>query len=293
MRGVESIVSEVQMWKDAKSIHFEPLNGGCVNCTYKVRVDGVYYVLRINGDQNTYLGLKREGEVEAVHKASKIGIAPNVFSESNSEYLITEYVQGGVISKEEIHNPLLIRRAAETLLKVHGLEGLDRECSPFDLVGKYLEGARALNVKFPEGLTEVLRNMDSIENRYSINYKYNKKYCHNDYYAFNIINNKIDLFVIDWELSGYGDAFFDMASLSFSNSFSEAEDEILLKGYFGNVEDEYKLILYDMKYMNMLREISWALLHSGLDVKKVNHDVNYYNSAVWFFDRLRNGYVSV
>lgn len=51
--------------------------------------------------------------------------------------------------------------------------------------------------------------------------------------------------------------------------------------------------MYDMKYMNMIREISWALLHSKIEVKRVNHDINYYESAVWFFKRLKDGHVSV
>lgn len=294
MRDIKDIIKEIDIWRSAKKISYEILNGGCTNCTYKINVDEVFYVLRVNGDQNKFLGLKREDEVEVLLKASQIGIAPKIYTTKNkSEYLITEYINGRIISSEEIHNNDFIKKVAKVLHEVHNLEGVNRECSPFYLVNKYIEGAKLLNVELPEGLYEVLKNVDIIEKRCSINSKYNKKYCHNDFYTFNIINNGCDLYVIDWELSGIGDVFFDLATISFSNRFSKEEDELLLRSYFGNLEDEYKVLMYDMKYMNMIREISWALLHSGMQVKKVNHDINYYESALWFIKRLKEGIVTV
>lgn len=294
MRDIKDIVNEVDMWKNATSISYEPLNGGCSNCTYKVNVDGVNYVLRINGEQNRFLGLQREDEAAAVSVANGKGIAPKVFTSANQgEYLITEYIQGTIVDPKDIHTSDFIENVVKVLLKVHQVEGINRECSPFYLVNKYIEGAKILNVKIPDGLYDVLRNIDSIEKKSAQNTQYYKKYCHNDFYTFNIVNSSSELYVIDWELSGQGDIFFDLATISFSNRFSEEEDGILLRSYFGYLEDEHRVHLYDMKYMNMLREISWALLHSGMDVMKVNHDTNYYESAQWFLARLKDGIVTV
>jgi hypothetical protein len=56
---------------------------------------------------------------------------------------------------------------------------------------------------------------------------------------------------------------------------------------------EHKIPLHNMKYMNMLREITWSLIHSGMDVQRVNHDHDYYGNAMWFIDRMKQGYVVV
>ena len=50
--------------------------------------------------------LSKRDATEAVHKASELGLAPKVFiTENKAEYLITEFVQGKIISTEEIHRP--------------------------------------------------------------------------------------------------------------------------------------------------------------------------------------------
>lgn len=294
MRDIESIIPEVKMWRDAKSISYSPLNGGFVNCTYKVDVDGNSYVLRINGSQNSFLNLRREDEVEVVRKVNELGFAPKVYIvENKSDYLITEFINGSIIKRPEIHDPTIIKKVAMMLTKVHEITGVSRECSPFFLIQKYLEGAKLLNVVIPSDLEILLKKVDEIENRSSKYGAIITKYCHNDYYTFNIIKKDESLFVIDWELSGVGNIFFDLATISFSNAFSKEEDDILLKQYFGFIEDEHKTLLYDMKYMNMLREATWALLHSGMEIKKINHNINYYNVALLHIERLKNGFVSM
>lgn len=74
-------------------------------------MDNKFYVLRINSNQNEYLDLSREKEQDANIKASKLGLAPIIFSTRNKkDFLITEFIEGKSIETEKMHNPDLIKR---------------------------------------------------------------------------------------------------------------------------------------------------------------------------------------
>lgn len=291
MRNIENILFDIELW-NGKEITYEPLNGGLSNVTYKVFADGTPYVLRINGTQNDFLGLNRKEEIEAIKKAHTLGIGAEVFYGDN-EILITEFKSGMLLTKDELHNPLYIQKVADVLRTAHTITNVNRQCSPFDLVGKYLAGARKLGAKLPVGLDDFLREMEAIERRSFRNSTITKGYCHNDAYRINILNTDGELCLIDWELSGAGNIFFDFATVSFINGYTEEEDRLLLERYFGRYEDEFAEMLHDMKYMNMLREIGWALLHSVMEEHHINHEFNYYESAIWFSNRLKDGHVSL
>lgn len=292
---IEEVIKDVQQWNQAKKIEFEPLNGGYTNVTYKVNIDNNLYAIRINGHQNEFLKLKREEEIRAIEQAARLDLAPMVLDCKNKDdYLITEFLNGSILSKEEIHEPEIIKKVAEALRKVHSIKDIKRICSPYHLIRSYLEGAERLGVKIPIELGSYLERMTEIENSRKKDLENTNKYCHNDYFTFNMIKSDYEnIKVIDWELSGIGDAYFDLATLSFSNSFNQAEEIILLRSYFGNYNHEMHSILSDLKLVCMIREISWALLHSGIEVEKVNHEMNYYQFALWVLDRLRQGFITL
>lgn len=295
MDNINIALKNIPEWSGIEKITYEPLNGGLSNVTYKVKVDNKFYVLRINGNQNEYLDLSREEEQNVIIKASKLGIAPGVFLTTDKRnFLITDFIEGKALIAEEIHNTDLIKKVTSTLLKIHSLKGIERKCSPFDLIRKYLSGAQDLKVTFPDNLYKHLKRMEKIEFQRSKDKENINKYCHNDYHTgYNMLLNNEKLTVIDWELSGIGDAFFDLATISSDNRFNIEEDKILLKNYFGVFDKEQLSTLNDMKFICMLREISWALIHEGMNIEKVNHNMNYYKFAKDVLDRLDQGIVTL
>ena len=291
MDKINTILKNIPEWSGIHGITYEPLNGGLSNITYKVKVNNKFYVLRVNGNQNEYLDLSREEEQQAIIKASKLGIAPGVFPTADKKnLLITEFIEGKSLAIEEMHNTDLIKKVTSTLLKIHSLKGIERDCSPFDLIRKYLRGAQDLKVIFPDNLYKHLKDMERIELSRSKDKENINKYCHNDYHTgYNMILNDEKLTIIDWELSGIGDVFFDLATISSDNRFSMEEDIVLLKSYFGVFDKEQLIILNDMKFICMLREVAWALMHSGMDIERISHNMNYYEFAKNVLDRLDQG----
>lgn len=258
MININTILKDIPEWNKINKITYEPLNGGLTNITYKIKIDSNSYVLRINGKQNEYLGLSRESEQDVIIKASKLGIAPHVFSTKNKkDYLITEFIEGRALKIEETFNTDLINKITSTLLKIHSIDGVERKCSPFNLIRNYLKTAQELKVNFPESLYKHLKHMDEIELVRSKDKENINKYCHNDYHTvYNMLLNNEKLTIIDWELSGIGDIFFDLATISSDNNFGIKEDIILLESYFGIFNKEHLNTLNDMKFICMLKEVA-------------------------------------
>ncbi|MBD2868605.1 phosphotransferase [Paenibacillus arenilitoris] len=287
--SIEAIIHEIpQLSQDFVSI--ERLSGGLCNETYKVRTKHDAYVLRVNGKQNEYLNLTRRSEVEVMKKASRIGMSPSVIAGDQPErYVVTAFVEGRMPVQEDLRDPAIRVKIMERLKQIHRMEGNGRQCSPYQLIDGYLRGAERLRVKHPAGLGRFLRLAEEIAHRRGGDKAYNGRFCHNDSFLCNMIYTGSDLQVIDWELSGRGDVFFDLAIIPFSSRFAEAEEKAWLKLYFGHYEDEQYAILQDMKMMNMLREVAWGLLYSGLNKASGAHDFDYYTHAEYALERLEQG----
>jgi thiamine kinase-like enzyme len=276
---------------------YEQLNGGLSNQTYKLTCEGKRYVLRVFGQQTNYLHFTRESEIEVMRSFQKIIHSPSVlYVDPNKTYMLLEYIEGRSLTGEDLRDAPLNQLILDRLKSIH--DSVDtsavasRPCTPYQLVERYLRGAEQLQVKLPEGLAQVLNKMEQIAYRRSLDKTYSQRFCHNDYYPFNLIwsPSSKELYVVDWELCGVGDIFFDLAAIPFSNRFTEQQEKEWLQSYFGYYEEEQYAILQDMKYMNMLRECSWGLLHNGLAKGQLNHNFDYYAHAKHVIERLQQGF---
>lgn len=287
--GAEHIQEIPQLYNDFISV--ERLSGGLCNQTYKVRTKQNMYVLRVNSNQNEYLNLTRRSEVEVMKLANREGFGPAVIAGDQPErYVVTEFIEGRMLSQEDLQDFDIKRIIIERLKKIHCMEGSSRQCSPYHLIHGYIKGAEQLQVKHPEGLSGFLHRVEEITQKRSDDKAYNNKFCHNDSFTCNMIYSNHNLQVIDWELSGIGDVFFDLAIIPFSNRFTADQEKDWLKLYFGYYEEEQYMILQDMKFMNMVREVVWGMLYSGLNKASVNHDFDYYKHSEYVIKRLEQGF---
>jgi Ser/Thr protein kinase RdoA (MazF antagonist) len=180
--------------------------------------------------------------------------------------------------------------------RAYGLRAIDGPFGDFSDPDGYLDGARRLGVPMPDGLDGVLREVDAIEARAAARGD-GAAYCHNDFYRFNVIADDGRVTLLDWELSGVGNVYFDLATPAFHEGWTPEEERVLLEAYFGEYDDVHAAALHDFKYLNMVREVVWALLHAGLDaarpdVEHVNHSLDYAESARWFLGRILAGHVT-
>ena len=271
MISVQEVIGKETMFNKAAKITYELVSQSS-NSIYKINADGIDYILRIDGEQKDYLGLDRGLEVAAMNQAADIGLSPKIFSSDDERYIIMECITGRYINNEKMLEREYITKMVDAMKKAHRISGIDRACSPFYMLDKYIAGIQSFNVTVPDGFYELLKMLPAIEKRYSQNQSYTTRYCHNDFFTFNMIDQTDRIVIIDWELSGMSSIFFDLSTLSFSAMYNDEQDRFMLESYFGDYEDEYKILLDDMKYMNMLRDAGWLLLHVGIN----NDDTDSY-----------------
>ena len=287
---IEQIIKQDKIFEN-QTVTYLPLNGGFSNETYLVQATQDKYVVKINFNQNIYLKLDRKQECIAQQKAAALGVAPKIISyPKNAEYMISQYFEGHNMTYEEIIDANNMLKIIEILKGIHSIKGVNRECSCFDLIDRYAEGIKEFKISIPNGYYDVLKMADIIKNRRVKDRLNNNRYVHNDILSNNILFDGQKIIIIDWELSGMGDPFMDLASLAYSNKMSKAQEELMLTAYFGYCDKEIFNTLQDIKYIGMIREVVWALFYEGLNKKSVNHNINYREAGLYALNRIKNGY---
>lgn len=290
---IREVLSSEEIFLHCKEVLIEPLNGGFSNETYLATAEGIKYVVKLNYPQNKYFGLSRKTERYAQNLAADLGIAPRVCGDlSNESYTIAEYVPGRIMTGDEVKQEENIVKVAQALKKIHSIEFPDRTCSVFDLLEGYLKGMKEFRVKEPEGLKDILIEMEHIRSKREKDKTNNNKYTHNDILDLNLVINEDKITVIDWELSGVGDPYMDLASLPYSSGFLKEQEKLLLKEYFGYYEEDMYYHLKSLKYIGLVREVLWALFYGGLHLKSVNHNMDYFGAANHALERLKQGFLS-
>lgn len=291
---IKEIIALDELFRDRRDISYEPLNGGFSNETYVVICDDIRYVVKIHFKQDEYLRLTRETELMAQSIAASMGIAPKVLSDpSQSRYSIHEFISGHLMEGDEIRSSENITKLADILKKIHSIKEVERRNSAFDLIDGYVRGIEQFQVKLPEGYRDILKRTEKIRYQRSLDKENNNVYCHNDILANNLLYDGKQIIAIDWELSGMGDPYMDLASLPYSCNFSQEQDKRLLEAYFGYYEGDMLIHLKNMRYIGLVREVVWSFFYAGLNKKSINHDFDYYGAGCYVLDRMQKGYLSL
>jgi len=85
--------------------------------------------------------------------------------------------------------------------------------------------------------------------------------CHNDTLSENFMYDGEVMRVIDWEYSGMGDSFFDMACVFVENPLDKEKEELYLNTYFGTepTEEERARVLIN-KFLVVAHWSTWSLV---------------------------------
>jgi thiamine kinase-like enzyme len=245
-----------------RELEIEPLGGGITNHNFKVTAHGEAFVLRIGGKDTELLGINRDGEHAASLAAAVLGVGPEVIAFVEPEgYLVTRFVEGQPLPLEEAREPEMLRRIAETLRRVHEGPTVPTRFDSFRVVETYLEIARERGVTEPAEYKGAKETADAIESARGVQPEHP---CHNDLLNANFIAAEGEVRIVDWEYAGMGDRFFDLANFSINHELSDAENELLLAAYFGELDGAHVASLRLMRFMSDFREAMWGVVQQGL-----------------------------
>ena len=264
---VNEIIKKIPEWRDADNLQIEPLEG-LTNTNYSVTANRKRFVLRVSGQNTERLGINRNHEFEVLKAVSDAGIGAPVEHYLLPEgHLVTKYIDGHHLTLDEYRTPESIQRIVSTVKRLHKLPLVSATFSPFHRVERYSEQAQMMSVPLPHDFDLMCKKMEKVEKEQTDDKYPWQRFCHNDLFCVNVIDNG-KIWFIDWEFSGVGDIYYDLATLTYAydspKTLPHNLQEYMLACYFGNVSEENWIRLEGMKYMVMFFTAMWGLLQQGM-----------------------------
>jgi len=270
MDNIKDIINRIPAWQNFADIQIEKL-AGLTNQNFQLTVEGERFVLRVSGPNAARLGINRLHEQAALQAADTAGIGRNVVVFLLPEgHLVTRWVNGRHWGVQEFRTPENVRLFTETVKRIHQLPPNGAVFSPFQRVNSFLDVARQFNVPLPPDLAEFLRTMQNIQDDQNNDASNWQCFCHNDLVSVNYLFSEEDhsINVLDWEFAGWGDRYYDLATLVYTHDSDgpippDLED-LMLSVYFDEFNSWQKRRLQGMKYMLMLFTGMWGLAQHGM-----------------------------
>jgi thiamine kinase-like enzyme len=264
------VIDRIPAWQGVRDIQVERI-AGLTNTNYRLTVQGECFVLRISGRNTGRLGIDRCHELAALQAAAAAGIGPKVvFFLPPEGHLVTRWVDGRHWDVNEFRTPEHVRLLTETVKRIHSLPPTGATFSPFQRVASYLETVRGFDVPQPPGLVAFLETMQTVENDQKRDPSKWLHFCHNDLVSVNylFIEQEQSIIFLDWEFSGSGDLYYDLAGVVYTHDnhgpIPPDLEEVMLACYFGEVTGFQRKRLAGMKYMLMLFTGVWGLAQHGM-----------------------------
>ena len=232
--------------------------GGITNTSYLADLGEERYVVRIPGTNPDLINRSAELTNHLIANGLKITL-PFLFLDEDTGIKISKYVpELRSFSYLDFNNSELRKKAFDKLSRLHNSDVVFiKNFSPMEAFlelvensDKYEEKARIVGNSIVLELSEL---------------KLNSQPCHQDLYSENFVQVKDEVYLIDWEYSSQGDAFFDYGDLFMQNKFDESMKKIAYKelGIEINTENQMKGALFEM--LSCLTWGLWAVNKSKVD----------------------------
>jgi thiamine kinase-like enzyme len=267
-----------------RDLSLSVLSGGITNRNFVVSAPDLpeRYVIRMGGSDTLLLGISREFEQAASAAAASVGVGPEVVAYIRPEgYLVTRFINGNPVSPEQIRQPAMLGRVADSLRRVHGGPAIPGVFVPLRIVEGYRALAADRGVPIPPAY-DLARDAGRRIERALLASPVDPLPCHNDLLNANFIDDGQRLRIVDWEYAGMGDPFFDLGNFSINHALPPEADEALLRAYDGEVRLARLARLTLMRVVSDFREAMWGVLQQGIS----SLDFDFVAYADEHFDRL-------
>jgi thiamine kinase-like enzyme len=282
--NIEHLVRRVPSWQNEKDLSYSPLGGGITNQNFKIDTGTGSYVLRVAGTNTGMLGIDRQNEYAASKMAGDLNIAPEVIYFIEPEgYLVTRFISGKPLPPEQVKQAGNLEKITSMLKEFHAADPVPGTFWVPQIVKDYTEIARQHEIIFPENFPWLLECLADAEKALAADPLPHCP-CHNDLLNENFLVEAGRIFILDWEYAGMGDRFFDLANLSVNHDFTDEEDQLLLKHYFGEISEPSWAHLKVMRIISDYRESMWGMAQMG--ISELDFDFRQY--ADNHFERLTN-----
>lgn len=229
-----------------------PLSGGLSGAAiFRIRVGGVPYLLRIEGERDAFRDPARAYACMRIAAAGLI--APRVrYADPQDGVAILEFIEEhSLLLDYPGQREDLIVEAVQTVRALHA-------GPPFPPLVDYLDGIDALIGQFqarglvaPAATHELFALYGVLRAAYCTAPQ-DRVASHNDLNPRNMLYDGQRLWFVDWESAFLTDRFVDLSCLANLFADTPAREELLLATYFGKVDEVHRARLYLMAQVNHL-----------------------------------------
>lgn len=207
------------------------IEGGFSNPSWRLDAGGTSWFARLGSPQVEARGVDRGSECRLLQVVAAAGLAPPVLAcEPATGLLVTRWIEPARAHGARLRRFDDVRRMGARLARLHALP-VDPAIRSVD----YRSQARSLAALLPAGDVEerrfdeqagcVFDRLAARERRMVL--------CHNDLNPSNIVDDGAELWLVDWEYGGRGDALLDVAGFLTLHHAGTAATEAFIKGYGG------------------------------------------------------------
>ncbi len=237
--------------------------GGLTNLVFRADHDGERYVLRIPG-KGTEEYINRANEAQAAREAAKAGVSPDVLHfDPVTGVMVTRLVDDAITMSPEKFKAIAgtPERAGLAFRKLHSSGAkFNSRFELFPMIDGYLKILAGKAADLPPGYRDAVRDADAV--RAALNaHPLPSAACHCDPLCENFLDTGKRMWIVDWEYSGMNDPMWDMGDLSVEGEFTAAQDEEMIRAYFGGEpapSERGRIIIY--KAMCDLLWTLWGLI---------------------------------
>jgi len=217
-----------------------PLTGGLSGAmVFRIRVGGIAYLLRIEGERSYFKDPARW--YGCMRTAAEAFLAPRVrYACAEDGVAVVDYIAEQSLMYEYPGTRIdMIAELAQAARALHATPG-------FPVLTDYLDGMegvlgqlRASELMRPEALAEMFARYAELAQVYR-RLPQDLVSSHNDLNPGNVLYDGSRLWLVDWESAFRADRWVDLATLANFFTKDEAEEEALLRVYFGEAPDAAK-----------------------------------------------------
>jgi thiamine kinase-like enzyme/choline kinase len=257
-RYVKELLAEVLEIEPICINNIEKL-GGLTNNNYKVRINDKDFVARVAGTGT-------EKTIDRLNEKLNSSIAYQIGLDSHAIYFneLTGLKIAEFIPNAETLNPTTAKREdnmvliADVLKTLHSSnEKFQEDFNPFDGTEYYENVLLQANGKLYDGYLELKKKFMPLRNELNTLGIVNVA-GHLDCLPENFIKSgEAKLYLIDWEYSGNYDNLYDIAAVSLECGYSEDEEDLFFRKYFGTnpTEQERKKI----EIHKIMQDMYWSM----------------------------------
>ena len=241
------------------------IKGGLTNESWCMASWQDAVVVRISTVDEQSLQLNRRSEALALQLAQQAGIGAEVLlCAPERRLLVTRLLDAQTLTLEAIRADR-VEPVAQLLRRLHALPA-PASIQHIDLAATLRGYWRSLEARPSADRQARSRGMDkaiaiAVESAHSGA----RCLCHNDVHHLNLMSNGQRLWLLDWEYAGFGDPFFDLASVCCYHQYDATLRATLLQAYRGELLSEEIDRLERMCWLfDYIREL-WLAVR-GLDM---------------------------